>query len=117
MIDIFILYIIGSVPASIWALIVLAWVRDHGKYQDVTYRQAYSIWNYKDDYCKLQKFKLRPIFTSLLWLTWISFQIPINLWMFLYSAPILFIIKLYETAPTDSVYSKLQNGIKFIFKG
>lgn len=118
MYDLFIIYCVGIIPAGLWLLVVWVWVDADKHYANsITLRQAYSIWNYKDDYSEIQELGLRPIFTSLLWLGWITIQIPVNLWMFIYSAPILFIIKLYETAPTSSIYDKLQNGIKFIFKG
>lgn len=118
MFHLLLLYCTGIVPAAIWALIVKTWVAENAHYEkSITFRQAYSIWNYKDDYANIQELGLRPIFTSLLWLSWIAFQIPINLFMFIYGAPILFAIKMYEVAPTESIFSKFQNGIKFIFKG
>ena len=100
-----------------WFLVTWGITREMYGPNKFTLRQAYSIWNYKNDYSNIQAKGLRPIFTSLLWLAWIAFQIPINLWMFIYGAPFLFIIKMYEVAPTGSIFNKLQNGIKFIFKG
>ncbi len=109
-------YLIGIIPALIWLMITRAVIYDYPKIYG-TLRDAYSVWNYKNDYEYISKCNLRPIFTSILWLLWIIIQVPVNIFMLIYGYPIILIIKSYEKTPTESIYHKLQNGIKFIFKG